>query len=196
MTATDSNSSIAQIAEATPHFAAVVLEGRHLKKSYGQAPKILPVLVDANIALHKGEMIAIVAPSGAGKSTLLHFLSALDMPTSGTVCFATKAVESNQDSLLAEFRNRAVGFLWQRHQLLLDFTAEENVAMPLLLRGENFTSAQGMARKWLTEVGLESRAGHRAGELSGGEQQRVSIARALVTGPAVLLADEATGDQI
>src|ERR1700732_3500797 len=128
MTATDSNSSIAQIAEATPHFAAVVLEGRHLKKSYGQAPKILPVLVDANIALHKGEMIAIVAPSGAGKSTLLHFLSALDMPTSGTVCFATKAVESNQDSLLAEFRNRAVGFLWQRHQLMFYFSAEHNRA--------------------------------------------------------------------
>jgi len=199
MTATDSNSSLgtAQVDSpqlADPQRAPVVLEGRNLKKSYGQGPKVLPVLVDANITLRKGEMIAIVAPSGAGKSTLLHLLAALDTPTSGTVYFATKAVESNQDSLLAGFRNRAVGFLWQRHQLLLDFTAEENVAMPLLLRGENFTSAQGMARKWLTEVGLESRAGHRAGELSGGEQQRVSIARALVTGPAVLLADEPTGN--
>jgi lipoprotein-releasing system ATP-binding protein len=199
MTATDSNSGlgIAQVDSprlADPQHAPVVLEGRNLKKSYRQGAKVLPVLMDANIALHKGEMIAIVAPSGAGKSTLLHLLAALDMPTSGTVYFATKAVESNQDSLLAEFRNRAVGFLWQRHQLLLDFTAEENVAMPLLLRGENFTSAQGMARKWLTEVGLESRAGHRAGELSGGEQQRVSIALALVIGPAVLLADEPTGN--
>ena len=199
MTTADSNSGFdtAQVAAtplSAPQLAPIVLEGRHLKKSYGQGPKILPVLVDANITLHKGEMIAIVAPSGAGKSTLLHLLAALDMPTSGTVYFATKAIESNQDSLLAEFRNRAVGFLWQRHQLLLDFTAEENVAMPLLLRGENFTSAQGMARKWLAEVGLESRAGHRAGELSGGEQQRVSIARALVTGPAVLLADEPTGN--
>jgi lipoprotein-releasing system ATP-binding protein len=95
---------------------------------------------------------------------------------------------------LAEYRNRAVGFLWQRHQLLADFTAAENVAMPLLLRGEDFTSALGMARKWLAEVGLEARANHRAGELSGGEQQRVAIARALITGPSVLLADEPTGD--
>lgn len=174
--------------------AGIVLEGRNLKKNYGSGPKTLAVLVDANIILRKGEMTAIVAPSGAGKSTLLHVLAALDTPTSGTVYFASKAIESNQDAQLAEFRNRAVGFLWQRHQLLLDFTAEENVAMPLLLRGENFTSALGMARKWLAEVGLEARAGHRAGELSGGEQQRVSIARALVTGPAVLLADEPTGN--
>jgi lipoprotein-releasing system ATP-binding protein len=170
------------------------LEGRNLKKIYGLGDKSLPVLVDANIILRRGEMIAIVAPSGAGKSTLLHLLAALDMPTSGTVYFASKAIESNQDTLLAEFRNRAVGLLWQRHQLLLDFTAEENVAMPLLLRGDDFTSVLGMARKWLAEVGLENRASHRAGELSGGEQQRVSIARALVTGPAVLLADEPTGN--
>lgn len=174
--------------------AGIVLEGRNLKKNYGSGPRTLAVLVDASIILRKGEMTAIVAPSGAGKSTLLHVLAALDTPTSGTVYFASKAIESNQDAQLAEFRNRAVGFLWQRHQLLLDFTAEENVAMPLLLRGENFTSALGMARKWLAEVGLENRAGHRAGELSGGEQQRVSIARALVTGPAVLLADEPTGN--
>jgi lipoprotein-releasing system ATP-binding protein len=174
--------------------AGIVLEGRHLQKSYGTGAKILDVLVDATIVLRAGEMIAIVAPSGAGKSTLLHLLAALDTPTSGAVYFASKAIESNQDALLAEFRNRAVGFLWQRHQLLLDFTAAENVAMPLLLRGENFTSALGMARKWLAEVGLEKRADHRAGELSGGEQQRVSIARALVTGPAVLLADEPTGN--
>ena len=177
-----------------PVSARIVLEGRHLKKNYGSGTKSLPVLVDASITLQKGEMTAIVAPSGAGKSTLLHLLAALDMPTSGTVYFASKAIESNQDAPLADFRNRAVGFLWQRHQLLLDFTAEENVAMPLLLRGENFASALGMARKWLAEVGLENRAGHRAGELSGGEQQRVSIARALVTGPAVLLADEPTGN--
>jgi lipoprotein-releasing system ATP-binding protein len=174
--------------------AEIVLEGRSLKKTYGSGTKSLAVLVDANISLRRGEMIAIVAPSGAGKSTLLHLLAALDTPTSGAVYFASKAIESNQDEQLATFRNRAVGFLWQRHQLLLDFTAEENVAMPLFLRGENFTSALGMARKWLAEVGLENRAGHRAGELSGGEQQRVSIARALVTGPAVLLADEPTGN--
>jgi lipoprotein-releasing system ATP-binding protein len=173
---------------------SVVLETRGLRKVYGSGEKCLAVLMDANLILRRGEMVAIVAPSGAGKSTLLHLLAALDTPTSGTVYFATKAIETNDDAALSEFRNRAVGFLWQRHQLLPDFTAAENVAMPLLLRGDNFAAAQGMARKWLAEVGLENRADHRAGELSGGEQQRVAIARALVTGPSVLLADEPTGD--
>jgi lipoprotein-releasing system ATP-binding protein len=179
-----------------PHLcnAPVVLESRGLKKIYGSGEKTISVLADANLILRQGEMVAIVAPSGAGKSTLLHLLAALDTPTSGTVYFATKAIESINDSALAEFRNRAIGFLWQRHQLLPDFTAAENVAMPLLVRGEDFASALGMARKWITEVGLENRADHRAGELSGGEQQRVAIARALVTGPSVLLADEPTGD--
>lgn len=174
--------------------ASVVMEARNLKKIYGSGDKRLSVLSDANLSLQQGEMVAIVAPSGAGKSTLLHLLAALDTPTSGTVYFANKAIETNDDTALAEFRNRAVGFLWQRHQLLPDFTAAENVAMPLLLRGENFASALGTARKWIAEVGLENRADHRAGELSGGEQQRVAIARALVTGPSVLLADEPTGD--
>jgi lipoprotein-releasing system ATP-binding protein len=172
----------------------VVLEARHLQKSYGSGMQSLRVLADASLVLRRGEMVAIVAPSGAGKSTLLHLLAALDTPTSGTVYFATKAIETIDDAAVAEFRNRAVGFLWQRHQLLPDFTAAENVAMPLFLRGENFTSALATARKWLAEVGLANRADHRAGELSGGEQQRVAIARALVTGPAVLLADEPTGD--
>jgi len=139
-------------------------------------------------------MVAIVAPSGAGKSTLLHVLAALDTPTSGTVYFENKAIEFSEDAALAYFRNRAVGFLWQRHQLLPDFTATENVAMPLLVRGEPREFAMQEARKWLREVGLEERAEHRGGELSGGEQQRVAIGRALVTGPKVLLADEPTGD--
>src|SRR5439155_8927358 len=169
------------------------LEARSVQKSYGTGEKEVPVLVNANLQLRKGEMVAIVAPSGAGKSTLLHVLAALDTPTSGGVYFASKAIETNQDTAVADFRNRAVGFLWQRHQLLPDFTAAENVAMPLLLRGGDFTSALATARKWLAEVGLENRADHRAGELSGGEQQRVAIARALVTGPRVLLADEPTG---
>src|SRR6058998_3491540 len=177
-----------------PRGAAVVLESRGLKKTYGSGEKIISVLTDANLSLRQGEMVAIVAPSGAGKSTLLHLLAALDTPTSGTVYFATKAIESIDDAALAEFRNRAIGFLWQRHQLLPDFTAAENVALPLLVRGESFASALGIARKWIAEVGLEHRADHRAGELSGGEQQRVAIARALVTGPSVLLADEPTGN--
>src|SRR6516225_515899 len=159
--------------------ARVVMESRGLKKTYGRGSRNIPVLLDANLELRPGEMVAVVAPSGAGKSTLLHLLAALDTPTSGAVYFASKAIETNEDTVIAEFRNRAVGFLWQRHQLLPDFTAAENVAMPLLLRGDDFTPALGMARKWLAEVGVAGRADHRAGELSGGEQQRVAIARAL-----------------
>jgi len=172
----------------------VVLESRSLRKHFGAGDRKLEVLTDANLELREGEMVAIVAPSGAGKSTLLHLLGALDTPTSGTVYFRNKAIETNEDAALAQFRNRVVGFLWQRHQLLPDFTAAENVAMPLLVRGEPQPAALETARKWLAEVGLEDRAHHRAGELSGGEQQRVAIARALVTGPRVLLADEPTGD--
>ncbi len=172
----------------------MVLEARGLKKVYGAGERKLEILIDANLVLREGEMVAIVAPSGAGKSTLLHLLAALDTPTSGTVYFENNAIEFFEDAALANFRNRAVGFLWQRHQLLPDFTAVENVAMPLLVRGEPQAEAQQKARKWLKEVGLELRADHRAGELSGGEQQRVAIARALVTGPKVLLADEPTGD--
>jgi lipoprotein-releasing system ATP-binding protein len=171
-----------------------ILETRGLKKTYGAREKNLEVLVDVNLRLGAGEMVAVVAPSGAGKSTLLHLLAALDTPTSGTVYFQNKAIETHEDAALAEYRNRAVGFLWQRHQLLPDFTATENVAMPLLVRGEPQAKALSEARKWLAQVGLADRAKHLAGELSGGEQQRTAIARALVTGPRVLLADEPTGD--
>src|SRR6202048_5243421 len=174
--------------------AQVVLEARSLRKTYGVGVRSLTVLTDANLSLSRGEMVAIVAPSGAGKSTLLHLLAALDTPTSGTVYFASKPIETNQDTTVAEFRNRSVGFLWQRHQLLPDFTATENVAMPLLVRGEPQEKARGDARRWLAEVGLADRSEHRAGELSGGEQQGVAIARGPVTGQKVLLADEPTGD--
>jgi len=180
--------------DATSRGEEAILEARGLKKTYGAREKNVEVLVDANLILRKGEMVAVVAPSGAGKSTLLHLLAALDTPTSGTVYFENKAIEFNEDAALATFRNRAVGFLWQRHQLLPDFTATENLAMPLLVRGEPREVALKEARKWLKEVGLVARAEHRAGELSGGEQQRVAIGRALVTGPKVLLADEPTGD--
>jgi lipoprotein-releasing system ATP-binding protein len=190
----DSDTNATPSASRRSPAGPVVLEARSLQKTYRTGSSSLPVLVDANVALYQGEMVAIVAPSGAGKSTLLHLLAALDTPTSGTVYFATKPIETNQPTAVAEFRNRAVGFLWQRHQLLPDFTAAENVAMPLLLRGEPFDTALGKAKEWLAEVGLEGRAEHRAGELSGGEQQRVAVARALVTGPSVLLADEPTGD--
>ena len=171
-----------------------VLEARGIKKIYASAGKSLIVLSDANLHLKRGEMVAIVAPSGAGKSTLLHLLAALDTPTSGAIYFESKQIETENETALADFRNRSIGFLWQRHQLLPDFTAAENVAMPLLLRGESISSGLQKARKWLAEVGLTERADHRTGELSGGEQQRVAIARALVTGPRLLLADEPTGD--
>ena len=172
----------------------MVLEARELRKSYGRGEQALQILSGVNLSLREGEMVAIVAPSGAGKSTLLHLLAALDTPTNGAVYFDLKAIETNDEAALAALRNRAIGFVWQRHQLLPDFTAAENVAMPLLVRGEKFSSALDRALGLLEEVGLAQRASHRAGELSGGEQQRVAIARALVTGPSVLLADEPTGD--
>jgi lipoprotein-releasing system ATP-binding protein len=178
----------------TPSTPDAILEARGLSKSYATGQKILQVLCAVELKLREGEMVAVVAPSGAGKSTLLHLLAALDTPTSGTVYFQNNAIETKQDAALADFRNRAVGFLWQRHQLLPDFSAAENAAMPLLVRGEPHADALRQARSWLKEVGLADRADHRAGELSGGEQQRVAIARALITGPKVLLADEPTGD--
>jgi lipoprotein-releasing system ATP-binding protein len=150
-------------------------------------------------AVGAGEMVAIVGESGSGKSSLLHLLAALDRPTEGDVF--VRGAGDNETRLgglnarqAAEFRNRDVGYVWQFHYLLPEFTAAENVAMPLLARGERRASALVKARAWLGEVGLEARSEHRSGELSGGEQQRVSLARALVTGPKVLLADEPTGD--
>ncbi len=172
----------------------VILEARSLHKSYRTGTAQLTVLAAVDLKLMEGEMVAIMAPSGAGKSTLLHLLAALDTPTSGTVYFDAKPIEPNVAAAVSEFRNRAVGFVWQRHHLLPDFTALENVALPLLLRGESAERAMQAAGQWLKEVGLSARAQHRTGELSGGEQQRVAIARALVTQPAVLLADEPTGD--
>src|SRR2546430_9603844 len=137
-----------------PRNAAVVLESRGLKKTYGSGEKIISVLTDANLLLRQGEMVAIVAPSGAGKSTLLHLLAALDTPTSGTVYFATKAIESIHDAALAEFRNRAIGVFWQPHQFVPAFQRCDNVAMPLLVRGNDFTTALATARKWLQAAGM------------------------------------------
>jgi lipoprotein-releasing system ATP-binding protein len=142
----------------------------------------------------KGEMLAIVGESGAGKSTLLHIVGALDKASAGDVYFAQLRVNSLSENAAAEFRNREIGFVWQFHYLLPEFTALENVAMPLLLRGRPWQEAQAEAAKWLSEVGLEPRSHHRSGELSGGEQQRVALARALITQPKLLLADEPTGD--
>ena len=171
-----------------------ILEARELRKVYGQGASAVTVLDGVNLEVAAGEMIAIVGPSGTGKSTLLHMLAALDRPTSGTVYFGASALELGQDEAVAEFRNRRIGFVWQRHHLMADFTAAENVAMPLLMRGCSYDQALETAGRWLGEVGLAARAQHRGAELSGGEQQRVAVARALVNDPAVLLADEPTGD--
>jgi len=140
------------------------------------------------------ELLAIVGQSGAGKSTLLHILGALDTPSAGDVYFASTILRNLSPVEAAAFRNREIGYVWQFHYLLPEFTAAENVALPLLARGKSKREALQEAVHWLEEVGLGDRSSHRAGELSGGEQQRVSLARALVTTPKLLLADEPTGD--
>ena len=142
----------------------------------------------------RGEMLGIVGESGAGKSTLLHILSALDRASAGDVYCAQLKLNSLSADQAAGFRNREAGFVWQFHYLLPEFTAAENVAMPLLVRGQSWSEVAPEALRWLREVGLEQRAHHRSGELSGGEQQRVALARALITGPKLLLADEPTGN--
>ena len=177
-----------------PNLRHPILEARELRKIYGHGASGVKVFDGINLQIAEGEMVAIIGPSGTGKSTLLHLLAALDTPTSGAVYFDSGALEVGQDEAVAEFRNRRIGFVWQRHHLMADFTAAENVAMPLLMRGCPYQQALATAERWLGEVGLSARARHRGAELSGGEQQRVAVARALVNDPAVLLADEPTGD--
>jgi lipoprotein-releasing system ATP-binding protein len=165
-----------------------------LKKVFRSGDSDLVLFENLSFQMTKGEMLAIVGESGAGKSTLLHILGALDSASAGDVYCAHLRVNALADDDAAEFRNREIGFVWQFHYLLPEFTALENVAMPLLLRGQPKRQAEAEASRWLGEVGLAQRAHHRAGELSGGEQQRAALARALITRPQVLLADEPTGD--
>ena len=174
--------------------AAPVIRAENLRKVFRSGDADLTVLAGVNLSVREGELVAIVGPSGSGKSTLLHILAALDTPTSGAIYFAGQSLHALADVEISEFRNRHAAFVWQRHHLLPDFTAAENVAMPLLLRGTPAAEAMQVARQWLDEVGLTARTHNRAGELSGGEQQRVAFARALVGQPSLLLADEPTGD--
>jgi lipoprotein-releasing system ATP-binding protein len=171
---------------------AVRVEG--LRKVFRSGDADLVLFENLTFQAARGEMLAIVGQSGAGKSTLLHILGTLDSASAGDLYFGELAVKSLTEEAAAEFRNRELGFVWQFHYLLPEFTALENVAMPLLVRGRNRAEAEKEADQWLREVGLEQRGHHRAGELSGGEQQRVALARALITKPRVLLADEPTGD--
>jgi lipoprotein-releasing system ATP-binding protein len=171
-----------------------MLRVKGLKKVFRSGEADLVLFDSLSFRVEAGEMVAVVGESGAGKSTLLHILSALDRSTAGEVVCAGKALHALSPDAAADFRNREIGFVWQFHYLLPEFTAAENAAMPLLLRGRPKAEAMREAARWLTEVGLAPRAHHRSGELSGGEQQRVALARALITGPKVLLADEPTGD--
>ncbi len=172
----------------------VLLRVQGLKKVFRSGESDLVLFENLSFEVRRGEMLAIVGESGAGKSTLLHILSALDRASAGDVYCAQLKLNSLLPDEAAQFRNRDAGFVWQFHYLLPEFTAAENVAMPLLQRGRSWAEAVPEASRWLREVGLEQRAHHRSGELSGGEQQRVALARALITGPKLLLADEPTGD--
>jgi lipoprotein-releasing system ATP-binding protein len=171
-----------------------ILRIEGLKKVFRSGKSDLVLFDNLSFQAGQGEMLAVVGESGAGKSTLLHIVGALDRASEGDVYFANLRLSSLSENAAAEFRNREVGFVWQFHYLLPEFTALENVAMPLLLRGCPWQKAQGEASRWLREVGLDQRSHHRSGELSGGEQQRVALARALITQPKLLLADEPTGD--
>jgi lipoprotein-releasing system ATP-binding protein len=159
----------------------------------GELSGELTVFAGVNLEVPRGERVALVGESGAGKSTLLYLLGGLDRPTEGEIYFGQHDICRLPANELAAFRNREVGFVWQIHSLLAEFTALENVMMPLLIRGATRDEAGPVSLARLDEVGLRSRAEHRAGELSGGEQQRVVLARALVGEPQVLLADEPTG---
>ena len=167
---------------------------KNLYKSYGSGHAKVEVLKGIDLTIEAGDTVAMVGPSGAGKSTLLHVMGTIDRPTSGSVLFEGKEIFTLSDQPLAAFRNRSIGFVFQFHHLLPEFSALENVMMPLLIAGTKRSQAEGRAHELLTDVGLAHRVTHRPGELSGGEQQRVAIARALVASPRLLLADEPTGN--
>ncbi|WP_375758075.1 ABC transporter ATP-binding protein [Corallococcus exercitus] len=171
-----------------------LLSIRNVFKSYFLHGKRIDVLRGVSLDIHAGELVSMIGASGAGKSTFLHVLGTLDAPAAGEVLFDGRSVFSMNDAEIAEFRNRTIGFVFQSHYLLPEFTALENVAMPALIQRRDRGPSYAYARELLERVGLGSRVDHRPGELSGGEAQRVALARALVLKPAVLLADEPTGN--
>lgn len=171
-----------------------VLQCKQLSKSYQQGNNVTHVLNELDLTVEKGELLAVVGSSGCGKSTFLHLAGALDTPTSGEVFIDNINIHQLAEKERAQFRNKHIGFIYQFHHLMMEFSAQENVAMPLLIRGDSAKSAKKMAQEMLTLVGLSHRFLHRPSELSGGERQRVAIARALVTEPSLVLADEPTGN--
>ncbi len=173
---------------------SVALAAKNLVKRFAGAGKELTVLDGLTFEVERGEMVAVTGPSGSGKTTLLYLLAGLDRPTAGEVLFEGQRLDTLSPDELARHRNTRIGFVWQLSNLLPDFTARENVMLPLLARGASRAEAGRAADQWLEEVGLKERGSHLAGELSGGEQQRAALARALVTWPAALLADEPTGN--
>ena len=171
-----------------------VLELKKIKRTYGKGETALPVLRDINLNISAGEVVALVGPSGSGKSTLLHIAGLLDTPTAGQIFVSGRDATKMTDYQRTLLRRDTMGFVYQAHLLLPDFSALENVMMPLLIAGKSVKEATPRAEELLDKVGLKKRMTHRSGELSGGEQQRVAIARALANRPALLLADEPTGN--
>lgn len=171
-----------------------MIEIKNVYKTYTSGPQAVEVLKGIDLVIRKAEVVTIVGPSGVGKSTLLHIMGALDVPTEGQVVIGGKEVQNLQNDSLAKFRNKAVGFVFQFHHLLPEFTAFENVIIPSMMHEPLNREKEEYARFLLNEVGLSHRLEHKPSELSGGEQQRVAVARALMNKPMVLLADEPTGN--